>query len=296
VFERLRIRAAVALFIVSVFAGCANPPKDPRDPFEQMNRGIYQFNDAVDKSIFQPVAEAYRAMVPTVVRQGVSNFFANLNDVINALNNLLQGKVSAAANDFGRIVINTVAGIGGLRDVATPAGLEKHDEDFGQTLGRWGFDDGPFLMLPLFGPSNYRDALGRLADLYIDPITYVRPKWARNVTWGIKFVQRRSELLDASQILETAALDPYEFIRDAYIQRRRNMVYDGSPPPDSELDLERPKTGTAPVPAAARKVAVAGPALSNSEIDALVQSLPPVMPLRRTARASLAPITDFDTP
>lgn len=292
VFKRLSARAAVVIVIVSLFTGCASTLRDPRDPFEPVNRSIYRFNDAVDKALFKPVAEGYRAVLPSPVRTGVSNIFSNISDVLNALNNLLQGKVAQAASDFGRIVINTTFGIGGVFDVATVAGLEKHDEDFGQTLGRWGFDDGPFLMLPIFGPSNMRDTVGRIADLYTDPLSYVRPRHVRNIMWGVKFVQRRSELLDAGQILETAALDPYEFIRDAYLQRRRNLIYDGSPPPDKEFDLDTPKPrsgeGGERV-ASVESMSVTMPALSPIEIDALVQSLPPVMPARRTARASFAP-------
>ena len=165
VIKRLGLRAAVLAIVITLFAGCASTLGDPRDPFEPMNRGIYQVNDALDRAIFKPVAEGYRAVLPPVIRTGVSNFFSNIGDVLNALNNLLQGKIAAAANDIGRLVINSTFGVAGLFDVATVAGLEKHEEDFGQTLGYWGFGDGPFLMLPIFGPSNMRDTVGRLVDL-----------------------------------------------------------------------------------------------------------------------------------
>jgi phospholipid-binding lipoprotein MlaA len=182
----------------------------------------------------------------------VSNFFSNIGDVIVALNNLLQGKFSQAVSDVGRIAVNTTAGLLGVIDVATEIGLEKHNEDFGQTLGYWGIGDGPYLVLPLLGPSNLRDALGLIVDFNTDLITYVDPSRTRNILWGTRFVNRRSELLDTSKILDTAALDPYDFLRDAYLQRRRNLVFDGNPPPDKD-DIEikvKPKpgpSGSAPV-------------------------------------------------
>ena len=166
-----------------------------------------------------------------------------VNDILVALNNLLQGKFTTFVSDFGRVAINSTLGVGGLFDVATEAGIEKHDEDFGQTLGWWGMEDGPFIMLPFFGPSNARDLVGRVVDYYADPVTYVRPRHVRNIMWGTRIVNRRAELLDASTILETAALDPYEFVRDAYIQRRRNLIYDGSPPPEgADIEPEQPKS------------------------------------------------------
>ena len=233
-YRRLSIRAIGIVLFVSLLAGCATG-RDPRDPFESLNRGIYQFNDGLDKAILKPVAEGYRAILPQFVRSSVSNFFSNINDILVALNNLLQGKFATAYSDFGRIAINTTIGLGGLFDVATEAGIEKHDEDFGQTLGWWGFSDGPFIMLPFFGPSNMRDTGGRVVDFFTDPITYVRPTGVRWGLWGTRVVSRRAELLDASTILEAAALDPYEFVRDAYAQRRRNLIYDGAPPRELEM-------------------------------------------------------------
>jgi phospholipid-binding lipoprotein MlaA len=220
--------------LFALLGGCATAP-NPRDPFEPVNRGIYQFNEGVDKAILKPVAQAYRAVLPQFLRASVSNFFSNINDVVVMVNNLLQGKFTAAYSDFGRIAINTTLGLGGLFDIASEAGIEKHEEDFGQTLGYWGIADGPFLMLPLFGPSTLRDTAGRFVDYKADPMTYVYPYNVRNVLWGTRIVSRRAELLDASTVLQTAALDPYEFIRDAYLQRRRNLIYDGTPPPDKEF-------------------------------------------------------------
>ena len=252
-FQRLvRLVACLAL-AVSILGGCAMG-RDPRDPFEPLNRSVYQFNDAVDQEVLKPVARGYRFIVPQFNRSSVSNFFSNLNDVVVALNNLLQGKFTAAYSDLGRVAINSTIGVLGLFDVASEAGIEKHDEDFGQTLGKWGVGDGPFVMLPLLGPSNVRDSVGRVGDHFVDPVTYVNPR-PRNWMWGTRIVNRRAELLDASTVLQTAALDPYEFVRDAYLQRRRNLVHDGSPPPEREFmepgQPPAPKASITPFPTAA---------------------------------------------
>lgn len=232
---RVRALLACAVVAVSLLSGCASTG-NPKDPLEPINRGIYQFNEGMDNLLLKPAAEVYQGVLPSFVRTGVSNFFSNINDVLVALNNLLQGKVSDAASDVGRVAVNTTAGLLGVIDVATHLGLERHDEDFGQTLGRWGFGTGPYLVLPFFGPSNLRDALGRIVDYKTDLVTYVDPSRDRNQLWGTRTVNRRSELLGTSKVLETAALDPYEFLRDAYLQRRRNMVFDGNPPRDDDDD------------------------------------------------------------
>lgn len=151
-----------------------------------------------------------------------------------ALNNLLQGKFERAASDVGRVAVNSTVGLLGVLDVATKMGLEKHDEDFGQTLGLWAIATGPYLVLPFFGPSDFRDAAGRFLDFQTDPVTYVDASHDRNIVWGARIVNRRAELLGASNVLEAAALDPYIFVRDGYLQRRRNLVYDGNPPPQPE--------------------------------------------------------------
>ena len=251
-----RLRAAVLCGAVSLLllGGCASTG-NPRDPLEPLNRSIYQFNDGVDKALMKPAAEFYRFALPQFMRTGISNFFSNLNDVIVALNNLLQGKLTKAASDVGRILINTTFGALGVYDAATEAGLEKNNEDFGQTLGYWGIGDGPYLVLPLLGPSNARDAVGWFGDYYAWPISYLEPDRDRNILIARRFVTVRADLLEATRILETAALDPYEFVRDAYLQRRRNLVYDGKPPPDDDdfMDDEKPKPKAAepapPVPA-----------------------------------------------
>lgn len=228
------------LTVAALLGGCATAP-NKGDPFESVNRRIYQFNEGFDKAVLAPTARAYRAVLPQFVRGSVSNFFSNLRDVRAVVNNTLQGKFTDAYTDFGRVAINSTLGIVGLFDIASEAGIEKHDEDFGQTLGRWGVAPGPFLMLPILGPSTLRDTAGLFVDYKTDPIGEVDPSRARNQIAGARLVERRAELLDASKVLHQAALDEYEFVRDAYLQRRRNLVYDGKPPkdPDNEpLDID----------------------------------------------------------
>jgi len=238
--SRLRTLVVCAAASLLLVGGCASTG-NPRDPLEPMNRVVYKFNDGVDNIFVKPAAGMYRDLVPSVIRTGISNFFSNINDVIVALNNLLQGKIPEAINDVGRILVNTTLGVFGVMDPATKLGVEKHNEDFGQTLGRWGLGDGPYLVLPFIGPSSARDTVGWVGDIYTWPITYLDPNRDRNVLIVLRYVGVRSELLEASQILETAALDPYEFVRDAYLQRRRNLVYDGNPPEDADPDSDKDK-------------------------------------------------------
>lgn len=262
-----RIKAVVLSLLLSLafLGGCAST--NPRDPLEPMNRAFYSFNDGVDKAVLKPVAEGYRAVLPSFARTGVSNFFANINDVLIALNNLLQGKIVNALSDVGRVVVNTTIGVLGLMDPATEFGLEKHNEDFGQTLGHWGVGDGAYLVIPLLGPSNVRDAVGRVVDFKTDPLTYVNHMRTRNVLWGTRIISQRADLLDTSKILDAAALDPYEFLRDAYLQRRRNLVYDGSPPPDRDDDSEikiKPRTDASPFPGGGSSADAGGTAWLNA--------------------------------
>lgn len=241
---RIQTRMMTALLALMLFAsGCASNG-NPRDPLEPLNRAIYHFNDGVDHLLVMPAAELYQGrMIPEFVRTGIRNFFSNINDVIVLLNNLLQGKPEEAESDLGRIVINSTAGILGFIDVATDAGLFKHNEDFGQTLGVWGFDDGPYLVLPLIGPSSVRDGLGLIVDAYTWPVAYIDDVRTRNQIALLRYIGLRADLLAASRILEAAALDPYEFLRDAHFQRRRNLVYDGKPPRDDEDPEPRSKPG-----------------------------------------------------
>jgi phospholipid-binding lipoprotein MlaA len=220
-----------ALLVALLLAGCATTgERDPKDPWEGMNRQTHAFNEALDNAILKPMVTGYVDVVPGWIREGVNNFFTNLEDVGNGLNNILQGKPKAGVSDLSRFVANSVFGIFGLWDIATPLGLEKHDEDFGQTLGLWGVPPGPYVVLPLLGPSSARDAPARLVDpqfLMYNAIESNTVGWS---LWGFDKFRARANLLQAGEVLDAAALDKYLFIRDAWLQRRRNMVYDGSPP------------------------------------------------------------------
>lgn len=212
-------------------AGCATTAdRDPRDPFEAFNRRVYRFNEVVDEAVTRPVATAYRDYVHVEIRNRVRNFFGNIGDVFIGVNNFLQGKVEEGIQDWARVAFNTTFGLLGLHDIASEMGLEKHNEDFGQTLGWWGVESGPYLVLPFLGSSTVRDGVGTGIDLYVDPLDEARPIALRNTLWGLRVISVRADLLDASRILEQAALDKYVFQRDAYLQRRRNLVYDGRPP------------------------------------------------------------------
>lgn len=242
------VRPAACILAFAFLSACATTPdsstRDARDPFEPVNRSIYRFNEGVDRAILRPTARAYRTVVPQFVRTSIGNVFSNLNDVRVVLNNVLQGKFTTAYADFGRVAINSTLGILGLFDIASEAGVEKHDEDFGQTLGWYGVGDGPFIMLPLFGPSTARDTLGFAVDWVTDPVFYVDPSSSRYQLGGTRLVHRRAELLDASTVLQTT-LDPYQFMRDAYLQRRRNLIHDGNPPPEKDAIIAPP---TLPAP------------------------------------------------
>jgi phospholipid-binding lipoprotein MlaA len=222
-------------------AGCASPGHNPKDPFESVNRGVYKFNDTVDKAVIKPVAKGYNAILPEPGKIMLSNFFSNLNDVVVTVNDLLQLKVFVAISDTGRIAVNTTVGFGGLFDVATAVGLEKHYEDFGQTLGKWGVGSGPYLILPLLGPSTVRDGVGLYADSYTSVINRVENIPTRNELYATSLLGRRARLLKQEEALDEASLDRYAFIRDAYLQQRQNLIYDGNPPRqkyDDEDELE----------------------------------------------------------
>jgi phospholipid-binding lipoprotein MlaA len=221
-----------AVFLLAVLGGCATAgeERDPRDPFEGFNRGIYSFNDTVDEYVAAPVARTYRKAVHVEIRSRVSNFFGNIQDIMIGANNFLQGKFQDGVNDWARFAFNSTFGLLGIHDVASEWGLEKHNEDFGQTFGRWGAPPGPYLILPFLGSSTVRDTAGTALDWTFAPLTEVRPIELRNTLYGLYLVNTRADLLEASQLLEQAALDRYVFQRDAYLQRRRSLIYDGSPP------------------------------------------------------------------
>lgn len=216
---RLGIAAAAAVLI----SGCATT-NNPKDPFEGFNRSMFSFNEAVDKAAVKPAATAYKNVVPDMVQTGVGNFFGNIGDVWTAANNVLQGNVEAGMSDVARVIMNTMFGLLGLIDVASDAGLPKHREDFGQTLGKWGVKPGPYVVLPLLGPSTVRDTAALPLDIAGDPWFYVNPAMVQNVGLGVRIVDQRAAALGASNLLEEAALDKYEFVRDAYLQRRKSLI------------------------------------------------------------------------
>jgi phospholipid-binding lipoprotein MlaA len=225
------MRSFHALAVVLVLAGCATTGEgNPSDPWEGFNRKTYAFNDALDRAVMKPVAQGYVKVTPAFAREGVNDFFDNLDDVGTMLNNFLQGKPAQGASDLGRFVVNTVFGVFGLWDVATPLGLEKHNEDFGQTLGVWGVPPGPYFVIPFLGPSTARDAPARAVDpswYYSSLLNDDRLYWS---LWGLEKVRTRANLFKAESVLEQATLDKYSFLRDAWLQRRRSQVYDGNPP------------------------------------------------------------------
>jgi phospholipid-binding lipoprotein MlaA len=221
--------------------GGANVGVDPRDPWERWNRGVYGFNDAVDSTVLKPVATAYQKVVPSIVRRGVDNFFGNFGDAWSMVNNLLQGKVENGLRDMFRVTTNTVFGLGGLLDIATEMRLDRQGEDFGQTLGYWGVGSGPYVVLPLLGPSTLRDTSALPLDTYVSPNLVVNDSAAKAGLTTLGVVNLRANLLGASRMLDDVALDKYNFTRDAYLQRRRNQVFDGNPPPEAEERFDLPE-------------------------------------------------------
>ena len=218
--------------IVALLSGCASTNAPPADPLEGLNRGTYAFNDAMDRAVLKPVAKGYQTIIPQFVRSGVSNAFMNLGEAATAFNSLLQGKAGDAASDAGRFLVNSTLGVLGLFDVATPMGLERHNEDFGQTLGKWGVGSGPYLVIPLMGPSTLRDAGGRAVDSQLGWSRQVDHIPTRNSAFAVEIIDVRANLLGAGDALDEAALDKYQFLRDAYLQRRLRAVYDGKAPQD----------------------------------------------------------------
>ncbi|WP_295998342.1 VacJ family lipoprotein [Rugamonas sp.] len=243
-------RAAVTLAAAAtalVLGGCAGP--NPRDPYEGFNRAMFSFNDTVDKVALKPVATAYKNVLPSFVQTGIDNFFGNLSDAWSVVNDALQGKGTQGARDLGRVGLNTTFGLLGFIDVATPNGLRKHTEDFGQTLGYWGVSSGPYLMLPLLGPSTVRDTAALPVDIAGDIWHYKSPVYIRNIGTVTRVIDQRANLLDASNLLEEAALDRYEFVRDGYLQRRESQVHDGEPEQKQKKPMDTPDDGAKPATA-----------------------------------------------
>jgi phospholipid-binding lipoprotein MlaA len=232
---RVLFRLAAALTVAGVLGACASIPpgagSNPVDPWEVYNRHMFDVNDRVDRAVFKPIAQAYEAVLPEPVRNCVNNAFRNLGEPVNAINDLLQGKPSDAMVDVSRFFWNSTAGVLGCFDLAAMAGALRNNEDFGQTLGRWGLAPGPYFVLPFLGPSSVRDASGRVFDfLGTDPVWYIGNIPLRNSLVGLRLVDTRASVLAAEKVLEAAALDKYQFVRDGYLQLRRNLVYDGNPP------------------------------------------------------------------
>ncbi len=235
--------------LLLLLSGCASGPSArPEDPFEPMNRTFFTVNDKLDTYVASPLAKGYRDVVPAPLRSVVTNFFANLGDVGNFANNLLQGKGKDALDSLMRLALNSTLGIAGLLDIATPNGIDKHPQDFGLTLGTWGFDSGPYLVLPLLGPSTLRDGAGEVVNIEIDPLVYERPP-VRNTLYGLNLINTRSNLLGATDLLSQAALDPYTFVRDAYLQQRRYRIASGKGQTSlPTYDETEPAPPAAPVP------------------------------------------------
>ena len=226
----------------SLLGGCATTG-NPKDPIEGFNRVVFAFNDTADKAVLKPVAQGYDAVIPVPVKTGISNFFGNIADVFIGVNDLLQGKAADAATDAGRVLVNSTIGILGFVDFASDFGLEKHEEDFGQTFGHWGAGPGAYLVVPFWGPRDVRDAAGLALDVYADPVGGMHNIAARNTLIATRVISDRTALLPAEKVIEEAALDKYSYMRDAYLQRRRSLIYDGAPPRD-DFDSALPMGAT----------------------------------------------------
>jgi phospholipid-binding lipoprotein MlaA len=245
-------RCVALLGLVLGLAACATGP-DPRDPLEPWNRKVSGFNETVDSLVLKPAAIGYREVVPPLARTGVANFFSNLSDVWSTANNVLQLRPQNAAESWMRVGVNTLFGVGGIFDVATDMGIERHREDFGQTLGRWGMETGPYIVLPLLGPSTLRDTVALPVDRWGDPTSAFEPG-AETALYVLRAVDVRSNLLRASSVLDDVALDKYSFTRDAYLQRRRAQIWRPSADEDDsgQYEAEPPSASTpatAPAPA-----------------------------------------------
>jgi len=256
-------RVTAATFVsAALLAGCATVERP--DPLEKVNRQVFAFNETADQYAIAPVARVYRDIMPRLARIGIDNFFNNLKDGWSSINLLLQGRPGDSANDLMRFTTNTVLGIGGVLDWATEFGLEPHYEDFGQTLGVWGLPSGAYLVLPILGPSSLRDAAALPLDLQASPDQVSQSVALRNSLTGLRIVNTRARLLGATNLLDDIAFDKYSFVRDAYLQRRRSQVFDGSPPEElrERYDLPAPARGAAAQPRPSEAAAVPASAAS----------------------------------
>jgi len=227
----------------ALLGGCAAAPSRD-DPFEPWNRAMYEVHQVVDGNVVKPIAEAYVKTMPEQIRTGVSNFFGNIDDIFTGINNVLEGRGNQAGDDFGRVLLNSTFGIGGILDLASMAGINKDKKDFGITFGKWGAPPGPYLFVPLWGPTTVRDGTGTVVRFFISPLGYIPDAAVRNSIYGVGYLDGRAQALSAESVLDTAALDRYRFLRNAYLKNRRYQVYEGKPPP--EEDEEEPAPGAAP--------------------------------------------------
>ena len=242
------LRMATAALTLALVQGCATGPNaNPADPLEPFNRSVFSFNEGLDRTVLKPVATVYRDITPSPVRTGVTNFFGNIVDVWSLVNNVLQLKPKESVETLMRISFNTIFGFAGVIDIATEMRLEKHTEDFGQTLGYWGVGAGPYVVLPLLGPSSVRDTVGTVVDINADLVNRTDRVPVRNSLGVLRLVNLRANFLDAGNVLEQASLDKYSFTRDAYLQRRQSLIRDGAPEPEERYDLPE----AAPAPAGA---------------------------------------------
>jgi phospholipid-binding lipoprotein MlaA len=228
-------------FLLVIVQGCATGPNaNPADPMEPLNRAVFNFNDGLDRALLQPVATAYDQVTPSPVKTGVRNFFGNIADVWSVVNNLLQGKLKESVETLMRVSVNSTFGFGGVLDIGSEAGLSRNRQDFGQTLGVWGFDAGPYVVLPLFGPSSVRDTVGTVVDGSADVVNNLRNVPTRNSLAVLRVVDKRAELLGATNILGQAALDKYSFTRDLYLQRRASSTGKDAAVKEERFDLPAP--------------------------------------------------------
>jgi len=263
------VSAGVSLLALAGCATVTNPT--PGDPFESANRTVFKFNDAVDHAVLKPVAQGYNWLLPQFARTVVTNFFGNFGDAYTMVNDYLQGKGTDGTEDLMRVAMNTVFGVGGLFDFASQAGLPKHTQDFGLTLGHYGVQQGPYLVIPLLGPSTVRDGAGLVVDYFADPIGYIDPTWVATTLYGVRLINTRASLIGASDLVSDAALDKYSFVRGGYLQRRQFEIDGGSSAAPVYQDVGEP-TGAAVAPVsgapavapAASAAAAAAPASSTA--------------------------------
>ena len=232
---RVTVRQTPLVFALAlVLAGCAATAPSRDDPFESVNRASYRVHQVVDGQIIKPVIQAYVDYTPRLVQQGIRNFFGNIDDLFSFINDVLQGKPDKAGHDLGRVITNTGFGLLGVIDIASDAGIPKGGEDFGQTFGVWGIPQGPYIFVPVFGPTTVRDGTGWIIRAYTSPVSYIDEISTRNILWALGLIDLRASALQAESLVSQAAIDPYTFIRRSYLQRRQYLVYDGKPPPSKE--------------------------------------------------------------